>query len=203
MARFGVCRATVRQALHELCDRGIVTARQGKGYYVSRLTAVHSLERLQSFGEMMAPLGVKTHSVLIELIEIAASREVAEALRIMPGETVMRTVRTRLAAGTVVSLDVSFFPLDIGRRLRAHDLEHNDIFLLFENELGTELGFADLLIDLVPCRTDHASLLGVDAGQPVIRIRRLSHDNNGRPIDYEHLFARQDALQFKVRAARW
>ncbi len=203
MARFDVCRATVRQAFHDLCHAGIVSPHQGKGYYVSRLTAVHNLERLQSFGEMMAPLGLQTRSVLIEHAEVPASREVSEALRIGIDDAVMRIVRTRIAGHTVVSLDISYFPVDIGRPLAALDLANEDVFLLLENQLGVELGYADLLIDLAPALPGHAALLGVTDSQTVFRIRRLCHDNNGRPIDYEHLYARQDALQFKVRTSRW
>jgi GntR family transcriptional regulator len=77
MARFEVSRVTARQALDDLRRLGIVESRRGKGHFVSRLTAVHSLERLQSFGEMMAPLGVATHSNIIELLETPATKEVA------------------------------------------------------------------------------------------------------------------------------
>jgi GntR family transcriptional regulator len=201
-ARFGVSRMTTRQALDELRRLGLIESWRGKGYFVSRLTAVHSLERLQSFGEMMAPLAVATRSDVIELVEVAATREVADALRIPAGTEVTRIVRTRLAAGTVVSLDVSFFPPDVGRELARLDLVREDIFLLLERQLGIELGYADLTIDMVPVDERHARHIGAAVGERVIRIRRVTYDNDGRAIDYERLYARLDALRFRVRIPR-
>lgn len=202
MARFAVSRVTARQALDDLRRQGLVESRRGKGYFVSRLTAVHSLERLQSFGEMMAPLGVATHSNVIELLETPATKEVATALQIAAATPVTRIVRTRLAAGTVVSLDVSFFPSDVGRPLMRLDLAREDIFLLLERRLEIELGYADITIDVVPVELRHAKFLGATAGEPVLRIRRLTYDNDGRAIDYERIYARLDALKFRVRVPR-
>jgi GntR family transcriptional regulator len=48
MARFEVSRVTARQALDDLRRLGLVESRRGKGHFVSRLTAVHSLQRLQA-----------------------------------------------------------------------------------------------------------------------------------------------------------
>lgn len=203
MAQFAVSRVTARQALEDLRRSGLVESRRGKGHFVSPLTAVHSLERLQSFGEMMAPLGVATRSDVVELLETPATREVATALKLRPGAAVTRIVRRRLAAGTVISLDVSFFPVDIGRKLMRLDLANQDIFLLLERELDVELGYAELTIDMVPVEDRHARHIGAGRGEPVIRIRRVTRDNDGRAIDFERIYARPDALKFRVRIPRW
>jgi GntR family transcriptional regulator len=202
MAQFAVSRVTTRQALDALRGLGLVQSRHGKGHFASGVTAVHNLQRLQSFGEMMAPMGVATHSNVLELAETPATKEVAAALRVSPGERVTQIVRTRLAARTVISLDVSFFPVDVGRKLIGLDLANEDIFLLLERELGIELGYADIVIDVVPVAKRYARFLGVDGGGAVLRIRRLTLDNDGRSLDYEHIFARLDALSFHVRVPR-
>jgi GntR family transcriptional regulator len=202
MARFAVSRVTARQALDDLRRAGQVESRRGKGHFVNRLTAVHSLERLQSFGEMMAPLGLATSSRVIELRETPSTKEVAAALRLRSGTPVTRIMRTRHAGGSIISLDVSFFPLDVGRKLMALDLASEDVFLLFERHLGIELGYAELTIDMVPAEARHARLLGAADKSPVIRIRRLTHDNDGRPIDYERIYALPDAVSFRARIPR-
>lgn len=203
MQRFEVSRVTARQAFDDLRRLGLVVSMRGKGYFVRRFTAVHDLLRLQSFGEMMAPLGVTTHSKVIELVEIAAPKEAAEALRLSQNELILRIVRARMAGGTVISLDVSFFPLDIGQKLARLNLVNNDVFLLIEKDLGLELGFAELTIEVVAAPAVYARHIGVHEGDNVLRIRRLTHDDRGRPVDFEHLYARLDAFQFRVRSCRW
>lgn len=202
MQRFGVSRVTARQALETLKACGQIESRHGKGYFVRRPQAVARLERLQSFGEMMAPLGIATRSNVIELMEVPATREVSDALRVALRTPVTRIVRQRIAGEATLSLDISFFPLDVGRKLALLDLQREDVFLLLERKLDVELGYADLTIDVVEIDPRHARFIGAKPGENVLRIQRLTIDNNGRPIDYERLYARFDALKFKVRVPR-
>jgi GntR family transcriptional regulator len=203
MARFAVSRVTVRQALDDLRQNGVIEARRGKGYFVSRLTAVQNMQRLQSFGEMMAPLGITTRSDVLSVEEEPASREIAAALGLATGDLIIRIERLRIAGGTIISLDVSHFACDVGRALSRLDLEREDVFVLLEARLGIELGFADLTIDMIAAPQAQARLLGVRAGEHILRIRRLTHDTQGRGVDYEHLYARLDAMQFRARLGRW
>jgi GntR family transcriptional regulator len=76
------------------------------------------------------------------------------------------------------------------RRLAKLDLEGQDVFLLIERHLGTELGFADLTIDVVPATKREAELIGARTGEQVLLIRRLTHDSAGRGIDYERIYVR-------------
>lgn len=202
MSRFSVSRVTARQALEQLKKRGQIESRRGKGYFLRRPQAIARLEWLESFGEMMAPLGLGTRSNVIELMEVPATREVAEALAVPLRTPVTRIVRQRIAGDTTLSLDVSFFPLDIGRKLAVMDLGREDVFVLLEKKLGMELGFADLTIDVVEVDPRHARFINAKAGENVLRIQRLTFDNDGRPIDYERLYARFDAMKFKVRVPR-
>ena len=43
----------------------------------------------------------------------------------------------------------------------------------------------------------------VDPWEPLVRITRRTYDHNGRPIDFEYLYGRQDAFQFRIRVPRW
>jgi len=203
MAECGCSRVTVRQALNHLRGSGMISSQRGKGYFVSRLRAVQDLRRLQGFGEIMKPFGVETFSQVLDVAERDASGEVAEALKLRSGAKITRLERLRIAGGTVVSLDISFFPPDIGERLTKLDLEHEDVFVLLEEQLDTELGFADLTIDIVPASKRQAKLLGVRPNENILRIRRLTHTASGRGIDYERIYARLDAMQFHARLGRW
>ena len=47
-----------------------------------------------------------------------------------------------------------------------------------------------------------AQALHLDEGAPVLRIERLTHDTAGRPIDFEYLYYRADAFQYRLRTQR-
>jgi GntR family transcriptional regulator len=204
MGQFGVSRVTVRRALDRLRQSGLVEGQQGRGYFVRRVRAIQNLGRLEGFGEMMAALGVEVRSSVLEIGEVEAADEVAAGLQLRRGEPVTRIARLRIAGGVTLSYDVSYFPLAIGRRLAELDLPRNDIFKLLETELGIELGVADLRMEVARhADAEVARNLGIEPGEPVLRIERTTFDTAGRPIDFEYLYGVADAFQFRVRVPRW
>jgi GntR family transcriptional regulator len=202
MAEFGVSRVTVRLALDALRTAGLVESRQGKGHFVRAVRAIQDLGRLQGFGEMMASVGIEAHSVVLGASERRCGREVQKALALERNTTVIAIERVRVGGGVPLSYDVSYFPLDVGRLLLPLDLAHIDIFALLENELRIKLGFADLTLEVVAADRHTAGHLQVDEGDPLLRIRRLTFDSRRRPIDFEYLYGRPDAFQFRVSVPR-
>lgn len=202
MERFDVSRVTVRLALSELRQLGLIESRQGKGYFARRIQPVQDLQRLQGFEEMLAPFGVETRSNVIELLEVPADTAISEALQVPRGSPVIRMARTRLAGGSVLSLNISVFPLLLGRQLMSLDISQNDIFALLESRLGIELAYADVGFDIVPIEAQFAGFIGCEAAAPAIRIERLTYDAAGTPIDFEHIYCRADAMRFRARLSR-
>ncbi len=201
--RFSVSRVTVRMALDLLRDAEQIGAHQGKGYFVRDLKAVQDLGRLQGFGEIMAPLGVVTRSEVLNAQKIAAPPEVAVALQLERGNTVIKIERLRIAANVTMSMDVSFFPPEIGEALLELDLAHFDVFKLIETKLGVEIGFADIVMDSVLPEESVRNHLKTADDERLIRIERLTYDTRGKPIDFEYLFGRPETHQFRLRVPRW
>ena len=102
-----------------------------------------------------------------------------------------------------MSIDVSFFPMEIGTRLLSLDLTHADVFALIENDLDIEIAFADITMSVAPVEGDVGRLLNLEPHEMVIRTERLTHDISGTPIDFEYLYVRPDNNQFKIRVPRW
>lgn len=202
MSQFAVSRVTVRLALDALRSAGLVESRQGKGHFVRAVRAVHDLGRLQGFGELMASVGIEARSVVLDIGERPAGIEAQKALGLDRNASVVAIERVRIGGGVPLSYDVSYFPVEIGRRLIALDLAHADIFALLEHQLGIELGFADLTLEVAAADAVLARHLNVAEGDPLLRIRRITFDSRRRPVDFEYLYGRPDAFQFRVRVPR-
>ena len=90
----------------------------------------------------------------------------------------------------------------IGLQLQKADLITRDIFLILENDCDIALGHAELSIDAVLADEDLKAALDTEEGSPILRIERLTHDANGQPIDFEYLYFRGDAFQYRLRVDR-
>lgn len=202
MAQFDVSRITVRQAIRDLQKEGLIFTLQGKGSFVSKPKAVQDLAHLQGFREAMGGKGYETFSRLISAREVTVDSAVSAAFGWKRPERAIEIQRVRYLNRAPVSLDVSYFPLEIGQRLLEEDLQTRDIFDILENDYALPLGAADLVIDAAVSDEKLSRLLGVEEGCPILRIERLTRTVDGRPIDYEHLFYIGDAYQYRLRVER-
>jgi len=182
MLAFDVSRITVRQALGNLQSEGLIFRIHGKGTFVSHPRAFQDLGSLQGFGAAMREMGYETHSKVLSVRTIRPPQHVAECLG--HGERVVELRRLRFLNRKPISLDVSFLPSSIGQRVAKADLANRDVFSVLENDCQTALGHADLRM----CS--------------ILFIERVIHTRQGAPLEYEELYYRGDAFQFKIRVER-
>ncbi len=202
MAAFAVSRITVRQALNDLQNEGLIFRIHGKGTFVSKPKAFQELARLQGFGEAMRQMGYETFSRVVSMKTVTPTPQVQEKLQLPKRAKVTELQRVRFLNREPISLDVTYVPLHLGHRLAKEDLAARDVFLILENDCGLALGHADLQIGSALADEPLARQLKVEEGSPVLVIERLTHTTAGEPVDYEHLYYRGDAFQYKVRVDR-
>ena len=199
---FDVSRITVRQALGDLQKEGLIFKIHGKGTFVAKPKAFQNVSTLQGLGESMSQRGYEVINRLRSFKTVPASAQVAARLQVAEGENVVQIKRARLVNRELVSLEITWLPEHVGKRLEKADLVSRDIFLILENDCALPLGHADLAIDAILADAELASALEVEEGSPVMRIERLTHTADGAPLDYEHLYYRGDAFQYRLRIDR-
>ncbi|RDJ99255.1 GntR family transcriptional regulator [Paraburkholderia lacunae] len=201
-AMFSVSRITVRQALGDLQKEGLVFKLHGKGTFVAKPKAFQNVSALQGFAEAMSSMGYEIVNLLKHIRFIPATARIASRLSLPEGAKVAEIQRVRLLNREPVSLEVTWVPEALGKRLASADLVTRDIFLILENDCGVPLGHADVSIDAILADDEIVEALNVEEGSPVLRIERLTHDVDGTPIDYEYLYFRGDAFQYRFRIDR-
>lgn len=199
---FGVSRITVRQALGDLQKEGLIFKIHGKGTYVSQPKAFQNLGKLQGFGEAMASMGYETFSQVVSYKIIPADKTISQKLALDKNEMVSEIRRVRYLNRAPISLDVSYLPKEIGERLNKEDLAYRDIFLILENDYGYSLGQADLQIEAMLADESLGGLLNLEEGSPVLRIERLTFTTDNKPLDFEYLYYRGDAFQYRLSVER-
>ncbi|KWH37304.1 GntR family transcriptional regulator [Burkholderia cepacia] len=201
-AAFGVSRITVRQALGDLQKEGLLFKLHGKGTFVSKPKAFQNVTSLQGFAEAMSSMGYEIVNQVRSVRTIKADRHLATKLNVPEGAPLVEIHRVRLLNREPVSLEQTWVPEALGKRLAGADLATRDIFLVLENDCGIPLGHADVSIDAILADDEIVDALQVEESSPVLRIERLTHDASGAPIDYEYLYFRGDAFQYRLRIDR-
>jgi GntR family transcriptional regulator len=200
--RFKVSRTTVRKAIQNLIERGLVEVRRGKGTFVTQPKITQELTELTGFVEDMQALGRSPTARLLDKRIVAADEAVARQLALAPGTLVFRLRRVRLADGVAMSFDETYLPRDIGEKVADNDLEAEPVFALLEEKYDTPLVEAEYKLEAAAADLVAAEALQVPTGSPILLIERTSYTTGNRPVDYERLHYRGDLIRFVTRLAR-
>jgi GntR family transcriptional regulator len=202
VARFKVSRTTVRKAIQNLVERGLVEVRRGKGTFVTQPKITQELTELTGFVEDMQALGRKPTARLLNKCVVAADEVVAHHLALAPGTLVVRLRRVRLAEGVAMSFDETYLPRELGEKVAGNDLEAEPVFALLEEKYDTPLLEAEYKLEATAADPVAAEALQVPTGSPIFLIERTSYTTSNRAVDYERLHYRGDLIRFVTRLAR-
>ncbi len=113
-AWLGVSRMTLRHALAELAQRGLVTRTVGRsgGTFVAEPKVEQDLTVLAGFSEQLRRHGLVAGARVLAAAEITASPAASAALEISVGAAVYEVRRLRLAGGQPILIEHSLFPAD-------------------------------------------------------------------------------------------
>lgn len=186
-------RNTVRQALDLLRAEGLVERLPGVGTVVVAEKYPHGLDRLMGLAETLHEHGRVTNEVRT-MGPVPAPAPVAERLHVAPGADVLCIERLRRLNGLPLSLDLTYIPLDIGTSLLGCDLENTDVFRLLESYTGRRLGHADITLEAVNADAHSAAVLQAPRGAAVLMLERLTHLDDGQPVDLEFIRFRGDRI---------
>src|SRR5512143_1720108 len=104
----GVSRMTVRRALTELVNEGLLERKHGSGTYVAKPKITYELPELANYVLAMQSRNIAAASQLLEFGQVIASRRLAESLQIEIGNPIYRVIILRFANRVPVVLERVF-----------------------------------------------------------------------------------------------
>jgi GntR family transcriptional regulator len=179
--RYGVSRVTVRRALEELRQEGLVTSRKGSGWFVALDPVRQALGRVTTVEAALEASGATAERRVLEFGFEAATATVAAALDLEPGAEVLRVRRLTLADGAPFALVTVWLPAALGAQLSRDDAQRAPFYELLAAR-GTVLGSATQLIGADIADADDVRLLGLAPGAAVLACRRVTRARDGSPV---------------------
>ena len=175
-------RVTVRKALEELRDGGLIDSRQGFGWFVAADPLRQTLARLGTLESQLDEVGVTPQRRVLDFGFIKAPKRVADVLHSV---TVLQVRRLNLADGAPFARVTVWVPDDLAGDFSRAAVERTS----FYDNLPVALGGATQTIGAVAMSETDAALLEVPVGSPALRCERITHAVDGRPVLFsEFLF---------------
>ncbi|WP_374199080.1 GntR family transcriptional regulator [Streptomyces sp. GESEQ-35] len=196
--RLGLSRPTVRQGIKSLVEKGLLVRRRGVGTQVVHSTVKRPLE-LTSLYDDLEEAGQAPSTRVVHNDVVPASAEVAAALGIRQGDSVVRLERIRYANGLAVAVLRNHLPTDLLLDLDTQLLEATGLYRLLD-AAHIRLHSAHQAIGAHSATAEEGDHLGEPEGAPLLSLRRTTYNAAGEAVEYgTHLYnAARYVFEFRL-----
>lgn len=182
---YGYSRLTVRRALADLEEGGLLVRRRGSGTFVADQLVQKNTRGLTSFSEDMRQRGLLPGSIVLRQELVFLADEQARLLKVAPHEGGLLLRRLRLANTIPMALETAILPAALCPGLvNRTDLDRVSLYEVLEREYGLLADYAQEVVEAVNAGAEEAELLRVAPGTALLRIRRLTTAKNHGPFEY-------------------
>lgn len=192
----GVSRITIRHALRNLEDSGLLSREHGRGTFVRRATVVAGARGLTSFTEEMANLGLNVGSRLLDIQIVPADTDAAAALEIEPGAPVVSLRRLRLGNNQPIGIQTAHLPESRVPGILEEARNIHSLYEFLKERYGIAPVEAREIYRLGTVTQEDAELIQLPAGSPAFVVARTAFDRAG-PFEFTVSTLRGDRYEIR------
>ena len=192
-----ISRNTVRQAIGELEEEGLVVRKRGRGTFVTDPSATHRGVRY-SFTTEVSSMGKVPSSTLVDFTVSAAPPDVCARMELRPETPVYCFTRVRNVDGSPLILETSYYPRYIYPNLNRDMVETHSFYSLLYH-VGITPYSAEEQYEAVVLDRRQAELLCVAEGSCAFYHQRLTRTEDGRIYEYTRSYIRSDRVKLDVK----
>jgi GntR family transcriptional regulator len=193
----GISRITVRHALRNLEEAGLLRREHGRGTFVRSATVVAGVRGLTSFTDEMHTLALTPSTTLLHADRIAATEEIAEALEIAGGDPVVRMKRLRLGNGMPIGIQTSHLPEARVPGLFENAAAVQSLYNWLRDECGIVPIKAKEVYRVGRVAEADARDIQLPADTPAFEVERVAYDGKGA---FEYAVSTMRADRYEIRS---
>ena len=202
--QLGISRLVVHRAYRELVTEGLLIRKRARGTFVA--------PPVQRSYMVTGPLFSMTENLSADALEpsnkillqevILSSEEVRNELKLPGGARVIHLRNLRFAKQLPFAIEEMYFSCDRFPALATLDLNNTSVYVTLEKLYDALPQEALDLISAGSATGPEAGTLGTNKGAPVMRLKRISTDRLGLPVEYSKVVFHADRYQFVARMQR-
>jgi GntR family transcriptional regulator len=199
--RYGVSQGTVRKAVLNLTDKGLLYRKQGKGTFVVFPKQSRGRYRNFRFVEGLESELVNVNVVFLNIGVVPADADIAQNLKIRKGAGVIRLERMGKIADDFLLHTLSYLPKRLYKGLEKYTTEdflRNTLWKLQDIYFGIRIETREEFISAVAADPELARILEAEPGSPQLRIEVKLTSFSGDIVEYRLSHCKLGHLKFYV-----
>ncbi|MFD2923268.1 phosphonate metabolism transcriptional regulator PhnF [Halobacillus naozhouensis] len=192
---YDVSRMTVRQAVTNMVNEGVLFREKGRGTFVADQKIEQPLQGMTSFTEDMRSRGMEASSRLLQFERVAAPFDVLRKLQLHEEAEVYKIERIRYADQRPMAIETTFIPAAMFPGLDERVVQ-GSLYDYIEKSKQKRIGKASQMIEATIADEQQSSLLEVPAASAILHIERNSSLTDGTPFEVVKSSYRADRYKF-------
>ncbi len=193
--RLGLSRPTIRRAIQDLADKGLLVRRRGVGTQVVQGQVRRNVELTSLYEDLLRNKQHPTTTVLLHEV-IEADKTAAEHLGIKFGSPVLHLRRLRSADGAPIGILENFLPKEFSS-ISAEEMQQFGLYQVLRGR-GITMRVARQRIGARSATAQESKLLQIAKNGALLTMDRTAFDGSGRAVEYAHHAYRPDLYSFEV-----
>lgn len=198
---FRVSTISIRRAIAELTNEGLIYGEQGRGIFVKPKSVIHRVLPVSansSTGDEIARAGFKPRIQELKRDRIAAPEEVALRLGLPPRTKIHRHQKMVFADEEPVSFHILYYPDEIAERIS----QNLDKMFVFRMLHYAKIKFAKTHFEFgaAALTSEHVDLFDLPVGYPMGLVYFSPQTKSGRPILSGTTIYRADRFLYEITA---
>jgi DNA-binding GntR family transcriptional regulator len=199
----GVSRGTLRKAISDLIEEGLLIRLHGRGTFVASQTLEQPLaDHLISFSEDLIRKGLSFDTRVLGQKLVQPSQEIASLLGVSGNEQVFFLDRVRLVENNPIVALNNYVVAEKCPGIEAVDFSANRLFEVLENDYKLDLSWGQRTFQAKMAGDEIAGLLKMSAQEPVLYIEQAVYLRDDTPIEFSQIWFRGDSFRLSAIVER-
>lgn len=198
MKTYQVSRATARRSMEMLANDGFVKKQRGLGTVVISTHPKHSPQNVAKYTRKKRLEDVIAKKKVIEFGVIRAPIDVSEALKLKPDTEVICLNRVRYGDTEPYYLEINYFEKDYVPEMLNRNFSEESLRVFLDKTYNIQWSYASQQIFSIVAAGALADLLKVEAGTPLLHIKRISYDVKDIPREYVDSYYLADKYHLEI-----
>lgn len=189
---FGVSRTTIRKALSNLIQQGLVRSQRGKGSFVSgrQKISISMANPLTHFDIALQDQGYTGHIKPLRYDPIQANADIASTLQVSPDVIIYCQKKIIYADNVPIAVEIDYFPEAIGKSLEEQLQQSFTYSTLKANNI--QLNAGRVRLGSVPATYELSEYLSIPLGMPLLVFDFVVYWQEQQPVACGKVLSRSD-----------
>ncbi|MBQ6333829.1 MAG: GntR family transcriptional regulator [Erysipelotrichaceae bacterium] len=193
---WGISRSTLRQAVDELVENGVLYRVMNKGVYVGEARYPRDMAGVTAMVKDLIDQGHLVSKEILSMEEIEANKQIARKLRVRLGTKVYEIIKCRRIDSVPCTIETTYINAERYPGFITYYNENESMDPIFQNYYDTVQTSGTEHINVSYATQAEAEILGIESGAAMFYASGVALDQNGETVMYYKQLIRSDKFVF-------